>query len=102
MYICRKPYIRAWALASLRVGEKDGKIRDIIGQANRMIIWEAIKHAKSEGFEFFDLGGINPNSEKQKDIFLAQFKEAFGGERKECFYYYKVYSKLLKFLMKLR
>lgn len=102
VFIGDKKYVRAWALASLRLNGKSGKLKEIIGQANRMIIWEAIKYFKMNKYEQFDLGGISPESPEISQRTLAEFKEAFGGERKECFYYYKVYSKLLKFLIKLR
>ncbi|MFA6500660.1 MAG: hypothetical protein WCV69_02370 [Patescibacteria group bacterium] len=93
--------IRAWVLASLRKvsGSKD---REIIGQANRMVITEAIKYAKNSGHKQFDLGGINPYSTDIGEKNLAEFKESFGGARIKCYYYYKVYSKLLKLLMRFR
>jgi len=102
VFIKKKPYIRAWVLASLRALEKDGKTREIIGWANRMLIWEAIKYAKNENYEMFDLGGISPHSSKKTEISLMEFKESFGGVREKCYYYHKVYSPLLKFWIKLR
>lgn len=86
--------IRAWVLASLH-HTNDGKMREIVGQANRILIWEAIKYSKETGHKLFDLGGTGIKS-------LADFKEGFGGERKECYYYYKIYSPVLKFWMRLR
>lgn len=94
-------HIRALVLSSLRY-TPDGQMRDIVGQANRMVIWEAIKYAKDSGHETFDLGGINPGSENKAELSLTEFKEAFGGERVKCYYYHKVYSKLLKRWMRLR
>jgi lipid II:glycine glycyltransferase (peptidoglycan interpeptide bridge formation enzyme) len=102
IFIKKKPYIRAWVLASLRTSEKEGKIREIIGWANRMLIWEVIKYAKDENYEMFDLGGINPNSKRREEISLMEFKESFGGVREKCYYYHKIYSPLLKFWIKLR
>jgi lipid II:glycine glycyltransferase (peptidoglycan interpeptide bridge formation enzyme) len=90
--------MRALVLASLR---GDGN-REIIGQANRMLIWEIIKYAKNRGIKLFDLGGIAVNSEYRHQVTLAEFKEAFGGYRKKCYYYYKVYSPLLRFWIKIR
>lgn len=93
--------IRALVLASLR-NNSQAKEREIIGQANRIVIWEAIKYAKNTGHKLFDLGGIGADSSDKHEISLAEFKESFGGERKKCYYYNKVYSKLLKFWIKLR
>ncbi|MFH1255407.1 MAG: glycosyltransferase [bacterium] len=93
--------IRALVLASLR-NQSQAREREIIGQANRMVIWEAIKYAKNTGHELFDLGGISPETKDKGEISLAEFKESFGGERKECYYYHKVYSKLLKRWIKIR
>jgi len=91
--------MRAWALASIRHG-LDGKNREIVGQANRMIIWETIVKAKSDGYKLFDLGGIDPASDKQGDRQLLEFKEAYGGARRNVYYYSKTYSSILKFLKK--
>ena len=93
--------MRAYALASLRQS-KSGRLREIVGQANRMVIWEAIKFAHNTGHKSFDLGGINPNSPNPHQVSLAEFKEAFGGTRCENYYYYKVYSPILRLWMRFR
>jgi len=96
IFLEKKPFFRAWVLSSKRLDGLDGKSRDIIGQANRMIIWEAIKTAKKDGYEVFDLGGINPNSTKKEDQSLLEFKESFGGTRQSNYFYHKIYSVLLR------
>ena len=93
--------VRVWALASL-TKTRDLFSREIIGQANRMVLWEAMKYAKSVGCSEFDLGGISPNSSNKHMRTLAEFKEAFGGERRKSFYYYKIYSPIIKLWMKFR
>lgn len=93
--------MRAWALLSLR-HSLNNRTKEIVGQANRMIIWEAIKYAKNIGYTKFDLGGINPNSSDRSQVLLTEFKEGFGGKRIESYYYYKIYSRLLKYWMKIR
>jgi len=94
--------IRALVLSSL-YHTSDAKERDIIGQANRMVIWEAIKFAKESGHKIFDLGGgVSPASSKKGSETLAEFKAGFGGEIKRCYYYHKVYSRILKYWMRLR
>ncbi len=94
--------IRAWVLSSIRFRAESGKFKEIIGQANRMVIWEAIKHAKSQGCRIFDLGGIKPDSLNKSRRAVAEFKEAFGGKRKNCYFYSKIYSRLLKSWLKFR
>lgn len=84
-------YMRAWVLASTRMTHQAGRMRDIIGEANRMIIWEAIRYAKKYAYQRFDLGGILPESENVGIRAVAEFKEAFGGERINSYYYSKTY-----------
>lgn len=98
-FVADKTYMRALALASVRFVD-DGKKREVIGQANRMIIWETMRFAKREGYTSFDLGGIDPESNDSKERGLAEFKEAFGGVRKMCYYYSKVNSPVLRFLLR--
>lgn len=95
-------HLRAWVLASKRLDGVSGPEREAVGQANRLVIWEAIKYAKGHGYRRFDLGGINPAALDRGEQGLAEFKEAFGGERVQTFYYTKVYSRPLHFWLKLR
>ncbi len=101
LFIHNGTTMRAWALSSL-VGKDDFISREIIGQANRMVIWEAIQYAKFIGCEEFDLGGISPDSPNPHLRSLAEFKEAFGGVRRAQYYYFKIYSPLIRWWMKLR
>jgi SAM-dependent methyltransferase len=89
--------MRAWALVSY---PKDDVSREIIGQANRLLLWAAIGYAKSVGYTKFDLGGISPDSANSHLRTLAEFKEAFGGERQKTYYYYKVYSSVIRWWMR--
>jgi len=93
-------HVRAHALISKRLSSKE--MREIIGYANRILLWKAIRFYKSIGCKMMDLGGINVQSKKREDKSLAEFKEAFGGQRTECFYYRKVYAPLLKVLYTVR
>ena len=94
-------YSRAYVLASTRYNEV-GATREIVGQANRMLIWHAINDTKLRGKSILDLGGIAPESNERGDQLLMEFKEAFGGSRKACYYYHKVYSSRVKVLQRLR
>ena len=96
IFVCNGEHVRAWSLASVRLGKLDGQMRDVVGQANRMVIWEAMKYFRSLGVRYFDLGGINPDSQKSEDISLAEFKEAFGGVRTNTYYYRKINSRLFR------
>ena len=93
-------HIRALVLASTYL--TDPADREIVGQANRMLLWEAIRYAKETGHTLFDFGGISPESEKPHLRTLAEFKEAFGGKRVPNFYYFKVYSPLLRLYLRFR
>ncbi len=61
LFITNGSVMRAWALASL-LDRSNILSREIIGQANRVILWEAMRYAKSIGCSEFDLGGISPKS----------------------------------------
>lgn len=95
-------YMRLWKLASLRLEEGDALGRKIAGEANRLVIWEAIVYAKEHGYRVFDMGGITPESADSGVRAVADFKEAFGGERRAQCYYHKVYSPLLKAWIRVR
>lgn len=94
-------YLRAWVLASARL-EGEGRMREVIGAANRLVIWDALVWAKENGYKTFDLGGISPNHPNIGWSNVAVFKEGFGGERRMSYYYRKIYSPLLFFWMKIR
>lgn len=95
-------FLRAWVLASKRLDDVTGPERELIGQANRLVIWSAIKYAKENNYQRFDLGGLNPEATDRAERGLAEFKESFGGERTKTFYYTKIYSPWLRFWLKLR
>lgn len=100
-FVFDRDHARAYALASLRFNE-DGKMREIVGQANRMVVWETMLWAKAKGIKTFDLGGIAPDSTDPQDKSLLEFKEAFGGERVNAYYYRSYRSKMLKLFMKIK
>lgn len=102
LFISDGTAMRAYALVSARLTTGSGKERERIGQANRMVLWEALRFAHESRHQRFDLGGINPESSNTQLVRLAEFKEAFGGERCHNYYYYKVYSPLLRLWMRLR
>ncbi len=102
LYIFDKNNFRLISAASKRL-EADKKKSIIIGSANRLILWEAIKYAKTIGAKEFDLGGyyvgIKKDEQKEK---LNSFKESFGGKITVRYDYLKDYSKIYKFLSLLK
>lgn len=96
-------YLRAWALAS--AGDEygqGGRMRELKGAANRLVLWEAIRWAKAQGYRAFDLGGMGPDDPNPHERGIAAFKEAFGGVRVDQHYYFKVYSHILRLWMAVR
>lgn len=70
----------------------------LIGRANRLLYWEAIKYANQKGLIEFDFGGLWPEEEVEKDKKkkgINFFKLSFGGEIVTRYSYQKVYSRLL-------
>jgi len=58
--------INYWIGASKRL-DVDKEKAKLIGYANRLIYWEAIKYAKEKGIKEYDLGGIFSDEEVEKD-----------------------------------
>ncbi len=56
VYLEDKEHILAWMSASKRL-EVDKQKASLIGWANRMLHWEAIKYAKAKGIREFNWGG---------------------------------------------
>ncbi len=50
---------------------------------NQLLLWEAIKWAKREGFKLLDFGRVS-----KTDVGLAQYKRHWGTEEKKLHYYY--------------
>jgi len=92
--------IEMWVSASKRL-EIENKRHQLIGCANRLILWEAIKYAKEKGIKEFDFGGLFQDNEVAMDPIkkgINSFKLSFGGEVVPGFSYEKGYSKSLKLI----
>ena len=91
-------YIEGWVGASKRLeSEKEDNV--LIGCANRLIFWEAIKYAKEKGIKEFDFGGLFSENNAEKDPIkkgINSFKLSFGGEVVPGYSYEKGYSKSLQ------
>lgn len=75
-----------------------GSIRSRYGAEKNLYIgdilkWEVIKWANSQGFRYYDLEGVSPDPENQKESSIRQFKEKWGGEFKRCDLFKKAYPK---------
>jgi len=95
LYLEDENHIRLWATASKRL-EADRDKAALIGRANRLLHWEAIKYAKGNGIKEFDWGAMWPKEEAEKDKLkynINSFKLSFGAEVVPCYVYQRVYSK---------
>jgi lipid II:glycine glycyltransferase (peptidoglycan interpeptide bridge formation enzyme) len=87
-----------WLLgASKRLNvEKEKTI--LIGNANRLIIWQAINYAKEKGIKMFDMGGYYGGGKGAEILDTPNlFKRSFGGKLATHYTYKKNYSKLYRF-----
>lgn len=82
-----------WLIGATRRLEVTKEEATIIGNANRLMIWEAIKYAKMKGLKEFDLGGYYTGQVKdeQKEK-INVFKRSFGGQLTTHYIYEKDYS----------
>ena len=90
-----------WLLgASKRLEESKNKAT-LIGNANRLIIWEAIKYAKEKKIKNFDFGGYyaGKKEDNQKER-INIFKKSFGGKLTAQYIYQKDYSNFYHFFKK--
>lgn len=95
-YLEDKNNIR-WLLGASRRLEVDRDKAIMIGCANRLIIWEAIKYAKEKGIKEFDMGGYYTGEDKDDPRYTINiFKRSFGGELTTHYIYEKIYSKICK------
>lgn len=89
-----------WLVGASKRLQVDLNRATLIGNANKLMIWEAIKYAKALGTKEFDMGGMfmGKNTEDQRYT-IDKFKLSFGGELKTYYDYQKVYSKLCDFAL---
>ncbi len=88
-YIFDEKNFRWFAGASKRL-ECSKEKATIIGCANRLMIWEAIKYSRKMGFEEFDFGGYIDGEGDEK---IKNFKKSFGGKNVTHYVCHKKYSK---------
>jgi lipid II:glycine glycyltransferase (peptidoglycan interpeptide bridge formation enzyme) len=81
--------------------EVDKERATLIGNANRLLIWEAIKYAKRKGIREFDLGGCYVGDSDLERVRVNTWKKSFGGALVKRYHYTKYYSKTYRFASKL-
>ena len=54
--------------------------RNMIGRANRYLIWSDMLRYKEQGLKYFDFGGWYPGTTDQALLKINEFKRGFGGE----------------------
>lgn len=99
LYLENEFNIKLWLSASKRL-EVDREKARLIGNANRLLHWEAMKYAKEKAIREFDWGGLWSEEEAEKDEkkkAINSFKLSFGGEVVVRYFYQKVYSKAYRF-----
>lgn len=92
-------YIEGWVGATKRLESNKKETNELIGCANRLIFWEAIKYGNEKGMKEFDFGGLFPENKAEKDPIqkgINSFKLSFGGEVVPGYSYEKVYSNSFK------
>lgn len=91
-----------WLIGATRRLEVTKEEATLIGNANRLMIWEAIKYAKAKGLKEFDLGGYYTGQAKdEQKAKINVFKRSFGGQLTTHYIYEKDYFFLYSFFKKL-
>jgi len=98
LYLEDENNLKLWLSASKRL-DVDREKAILIGNANRLLHWEAIKYAKEKGIEEFDMGGLWSDEEAKANEMKRNinfFKQSFGGKTTTYYDYQKIYSPLYK------
>jgi hypothetical protein len=84
-----------WTLGASKRLESDRKTAMIIGHSNRLMVWEAIRYAKENGQQEFDLGGYLVFANKWDQGYGSNFfKKSFGGKLVKKYTHRKYYSSI--------
>ena len=100
-YMEDEGYIR-WILGASKRLEVDRDKSVLIGCANRLMSWEAIKYAKEKGIKEFDMGGYYVGEDKSDTRYTVNtYKKSFGGAMVCRYACTKSYSPLYSLVAKL-
>lgn len=87
-----------WLVGASRRLNVEAEKAALIGNANRLLTWEAITYAKRKKIREFDLGGIYTGGERDGEKEgINFFKKSFGGRPVTKYIYRRYYSPLYKF-----
>ncbi|WAI01213.1 hypothetical protein [Methanogenium organophilum] len=101
LYLNDRDYFRGLLGASKRLDDCYNLKKNLIGNANKMIIWNAMLHAKSCGKRFFDMGGYSTEKVTDEEMEgINRFKKSFGGDLVTYYHYQKDYSKIFSLAKK--
>ena len=100
-YLESDTHIR-WIIGASKRLEVDKEKAILIGCANRLMTWEAIKYAKDKGIREFDMGGYYTGEDKNDSRFsVNSYKKSFGGVVVDRYTCTKSYSMLWNLAQKL-
>jgi hypothetical protein len=93
-------HLRGLITGSKRL-EADRHRANVIGYANRLIVWEAMKYARARGIREYDTGGYftGPRGDGQLER-INTYKASFGGGIVTRYHYEKNYSRLFSLAKK--
>lgn len=93
-HLCVKDDKRIRQLISgSNINAETGVSRTIYGRANKLAIWNMIKHFKEAGLQEFDFGGYATVDVTEELAGINRFKAGFGGTLCDKYSYSKSYSK---------
>ena len=96
LYLEDRDNIR-WLIGASKRLEVGKEKTILIGCANRLMIWEAMKYAKGKGIKEFDFGGYYSGGKGAEILDTPNlFKQSFGGKVTTRYIYQKDYSKIYK------
>jgi hypothetical protein len=75
-----QPRVRSLLAASFYAEASSKEAQRKIGRANRLLIWECIRHYQTAGVKIFDLGGWYNGTTDTALLGINKFKEGFGGK----------------------
>lgn len=86
-YIISDNTARLYQSSSLFRNSEDSEYKNLIARANRFLHWEDMLYFKKMGIKWYDFGGWfggeATNENYREQLLINQFKESFGGEKKQ-------------------
>lgn len=97
-FLSDSEHLRGLITGSKRL-ETDRHRANVIGYANRLIVWEAMMFARRQGIREYDMGGYftGPSKDARMESINA-YKASFGGTVTTRYHYEKSYSRLFSFV----